>query len=91
MWEILQPVFVLGTWIHIIISVLLRFSSSVVPKMILIYLPKMLARNYTGDTHRNFRMTLETTVQVDRYRIGRVLEISFMINNLVLKCLEIIY
>jgi hypothetical protein len=36
-----------------------------------------------GKTRRNFWKIVKFTVPVDRYRIGRVLEISFAINNLV--------
>jgi hypothetical protein len=37
------------------------------------------------NTRRNLWKIVEFTVPVDHYRIGRVLEISFAINNLVLQ------
>jgi hypothetical protein len=61
-----------------------KSSSSVQLKMILIYLRRTLIRSYMRNTRRNFWKIVEFTVPVDRYRIGRVLEISFAINNLVL-------
>jgi hypothetical protein len=48
------------------------------------YLRRTLIRSCMQNTRRNFWKTMEFTVPVDRYRIGRVLELSFAINNLVL-------
>jgi hypothetical protein len=53
-------------------------------KLTLIYLRRTLIRSYMQNTGRNFWKIVEFTVPVDCYRIGRVLEISFAINNLVL-------
>jgi hypothetical protein len=87
----LRPAFVLGTWIHVITlsknsskMALLKSSLSVQSKMTLIYLQRTLIRSNMQNTQRNFWRIVEFTVPVDRYRIGRVLEISFAINNLVL-------
>jgi hypothetical protein len=45
---------------------------------------KLLVRSCMRATQRNFWKPVETTVPVDCYRIGRVLEISLTINHLVL-------
>jgi hypothetical protein len=63
---------------------LLKLSLSVQLKMTLIYLRRTLIRSCMWNTRRNFWKKLEFTVPVDCYRIGRVIEISFAINNSVL-------
>jgi hypothetical protein len=89
--KMLQPAFVLGTWTNVITlfenslkTVLSKFYSSVQSKMILIYLRRRLVRSYMKDKRRNFGTTVEITVLVDCYRIGRMLKISFMTNHLFL-------
>jgi hypothetical protein len=61
-------------------------SSSVQLKMtlIMIYLRRTSIKSFMRNTRRNFWKIVKFTVPVDRYRIGRVLEISFAINHLVL-------
>jgi hypothetical protein len=89
-----ENAFVLGTWIHVttlyensLKMVLLRSNLPVQLKMILIYLKRKLIRSCMQNIRRNFWRIVELKVPVDCYRIGRVIEISFAINNLVFRCL----
>jgi hypothetical protein len=52
---------------------------------ILIYLQRTLIRSCMRNTRGNFWKIVEFTVTVDCCRMGRMLEISFAINNVVLQ------
>jgi hypothetical protein len=67
-----ENAFVLGTWIHVITlsenslkTALLGLSSSVQPKMILIYLRKPLVRSCMRGTRRNFWKKIEITTRYE--------------------------
>jgi hypothetical protein len=59
-------------------------SSSVQPKMILIYLQRTFIRSCMRNIRKYFWKIEKFEVQVYHYSIGRVLEISFAINLLVI-------